>query len=570
MEANSNPKEVGTRWWILVPVISLAMIDTIDSPASPGNMLHNGIILPAVWPPDCGELTREPMEVPYLLDPPSQIPIDTGRQLFVDDFLVAKTTLTRKFHRPVPYEGNPILRPDQEWEGSGTPQALAIPFSDGVWFDSSENLYKMWYLATVPPGITSEQPEGGLVTCYATSLDGIEWTKPKLDVVPGTNIVHPLPRDSSVVWLDAETNEPTERFVMFRTHRSTDNLWSMSLHISADGIHWSDAISTTGALAWLGDRNSGFFNPFRDVWVYSIRNSIRRDPALVGRRARLYFEHPDPAEGLKLWQRHPWTAADRLDPRHPKLPTFAPQLYALDAVAYESVLLGLFSILEGPENDACARLNIHKRNEILVGFSRDGYHWDRPDRKPFITVNETDGAWNWGNVQSVGGCCLIVGDRLYFYASGRQWSSEGGRGPGSTGLFFLRRDGFASMDALEQPGTLTTRLISFSGRYLFVNANAGQGELRVEVLDEAGQVIAPYALDNCLSITSDSTSQRVRWVSTADLSDLAGRPVRFRFNLRKGCLFAFWVSPDETGASRGYVAAGGPGFTGSRDLPSGF
>ena len=43
------------------------------------------------------------------------------------------------------------------------------------------------------------------------------------------------------------------------------------------------------------------------------------------------------------------------------------------------------------------------------------------------------------------------------------------------------------------------------------------------------------------------------------------KPVRFRFHLTNGALYAFWVSPDASGASRGYVAAGGPGFTGATD-----
>jgi hypothetical protein len=32
--------------------------------------------------------------------------------------------------------------------------------------------------------------------------------------------------------------------------------------------------------------------------------------------------------------------------------------------------------------------------------------------------------------------------------------------------------------------------------------------------------------------------------------------VRFRFHLTRGSLYAFWVSPSTTGASRGYLAAG--------------
>ena len=52
-----------------------------------------------------------------------------------------------------------------------------------------------------------------------------------------------------------------------------------------------------------------------------------------------------------------------------------------------------------------------------------------------------------------------------------------------------------------------------------------------------------------------------------DLSGVGGAPVRFRFHLRKGRLYAFWVSADPAGASGGSVAAGGPAFAGRRDLP---
>jgi hypothetical protein len=43
--------------------------------------------------------------------------------------------------------------------------------------------------------------------------------------------------------------------------------------------------------------------------------------------------------------------------------------------------------------------------------------------------------------------------------------------------------------------------------------------------------------------------------------------VRFRFTLTRSDLFAFWVSRNERGSSSGYVAAGGPGFSGSIDTP---
>jgi len=66
-------------------------------------------------------------------------------------------------------------------------------------------------------------------------------------------------------------------------------------------------------------------------------------------------------------------------------------------------------------------------------------------------------------------------------------------------------------------------------------------------------------------VTADLTMVEVRFRGVADLSSVAGQPVHLRFILQNGSLFAFWVSPDSNGASRGYVAAGGPGFKGAVD-----
>src|SRR5262249_56721008 len=87
--------------------------------------------------------------------------------------------------------------------------------------------------------------------------------------------------------------------------------------------------------------------------------------------------------------------------------------YTVYSVAYESILLSLFIIWRGQPRDGA------KPNEIVAGYSRDGFHWHRPDRRALIPVSEHHGDWNWGNVQSAGGCCLVVGDQLYFYVSGR-------------------------------------------------------------------------------------------------------------------------------------------------------
>jgi hypothetical protein len=137
--------------------------------------LYNGIELPSEWPPRLSDfpssVEMEPVVPPYLVSPPKVIPIDIGRQLFVDDFLIAETTLTRTFHLARYHPASPVLKPDQPWEMKNPNHAAAMVFSDGVWFDPKDQLFKMWYLG-------GESASTG----YATSTDGIHWKKPSLDV----------------------------------------------------------------------------------------------------------------------------------------------------------------------------------------------------------------------------------------------------------------------------------------------------------------------------------------------------------------------------------------------------
>jgi hypothetical protein len=101
---------------------------------------------------------------------------------------------------------------------------------------------------------------------------------------------------------------------------------------------------------------------------------------------------------------------------------------------------------------------------------------------------------------------------------------------------------------------------------LFVNAESQAGELRVEILDQRGQVIEPYTRAASIPFRGDSTCHRMVWNTRQECRSLAAEPVRFRFSLTRGRLFAFWVSPTRTGASGGYLAAGAKGVGGATDL----
>ena len=164
--------------------------------------------------------------------------------------------------------------------------------------------------------------------------------------------------------------------------------------------------------------------------------------------------------------------------------------------------------------------------------------------------------------QGTAGVFVVLDDQLIFpYMGTSGIAPNGDRGMytgGSIGLATLRRDGFASMDG---EGELTTRPVRFEGSHLFVNLN---GALRVEILDEKDTVIATSK-----PAEGDHTKLRLEWIGREDLAELSGRAVRFRFHQEKGSLYSFWVTKDKSGASNGYVGAGGPEFSGVRDsLPT--
>src|SRR5262249_45470501 len=149
----------------------------------------------------------------------------------------------------------------------------------------------------------------------------------------------------------------------------------------------------------LSDRTTVFYNPFRKVWVNSMRRkadfpatSLR---AAYDGRGRFYAESRD----LMTWDhKNPfdtyWTGPDEKDPPYEGPDGESPELYNLDAVAYESVMVGMFSMFYPGKG-----YRDHKKPgptlvELNVGYSRDGFQWVRPTRgvadKAFIPASNEE------------------------------------------------------------------------------------------------------------------------------------------------------------------------------------
>lgn len=108
----------------------------------------------------------------------SELPLRIGRrmQLLVDNEILSDFHYVRRVMGQVrKHSGNPVLQADRPWErhaasGGGLQVASAL-------YDSADGLFKLWY------NILQPQAFGGSGVAYATSRNGVAWSKPNLGLV---------------------------------------------------------------------------------------------------------------------------------------------------------------------------------------------------------------------------------------------------------------------------------------------------------------------------------------------------------------------------------------------------
>ena len=497
--------------------------------------------------------------------------IDTGRQLFVDDFLVGKAVgVVRHWNAPVKVDA-PVVWPADGAAplaslGEGQPVErtnLTCATDGGLWWDPTRRKFRLWYQARWIGRI-----------CYAESDDGLSWTYPDLGVVPGTNLVDAaVPLDSWTVSPDWTAANP---YSSWKLHVSAPGGISVDqLLESEDGVHFR----MLGVAGHSCDRSTSYYDPFRKVWVFSLRDW--RPP--VGRTRRYFASRKFGGEDCRwTWPGKGTPGVDGAGPEPEKwLDVFGAgvkSLYNFDAVAYESVMLGVMEILHNTpgDNGDCMKVGLPKQTSLHFCFSRDG--------KTFVPREEPDiapsgwgsGKWDTGYLSPTGGICVIRDERLWFYYSGlrgdgecledsARWWMNGMYSNGAIGVATLRRDGFAGMVA-DGRGEIVTRPVAFTGKRLFVNADCLFGSVSAEILDVAGTPVPGYSEKDCTPLVAADSTRTPLDFAGGDLSRFAHRAVRIRFVLRCAALYSFWVSASGRGESGGYVAAGGPDYPGLRDV----
>ena len=178
--------------------------------------------------------------------------------------------------------------------------------------------------------------------------------------------------------------------------------------------------------------------------------------------------------------------------------------------------------------------------DVQLAVSRDGIDWQRAgDRLPFIP-NGPPGSLDAGEIYMARGP-VVVDDELWFYysACAVEHGITGRSGP--ICLAKLRLDGFVSMDAGHETGTLITKPFCVDGDSLYINTAARGGSVAIAVLDEHGIQHDGFSRADCALFDGDSVEQRVTWRTKTSLDDLRGHPVRIKFYLRNAELYSFTV-----------------------------
>jgi hypothetical protein len=353
----------------------------------------------------------------------------------------------------------------------------------------------------------------------------------------------------------------------------------IGLYVSADGLRWT-LHADTGLQAGDARYQSRGFpgdTPPQGIGDTSV---IRWDPALkkyiahikysIGPDWRFPFAKIDNGKLESFYEARAfgWSESDDLIHWSPPRVYAYPDnedakmrgmygVYAADGFPYESMWLSCISMSANVPGNCSAEPRHpvgYKRNWIRLGASRDGRTWYYVgDREEFIPNGPND-KWD-GHYLRMGevmpGGPLVRDDELWFYYNANYGGIPGC--PGLTlpkenwtsglGIGVLRRDGFASLNAGDKPGTVITRPLVFEGAgKLFVNADVkANGYLKISVLDENGTVLPALGDADCQPVSGDKTRSVISWQNQPSLAAVKGKYIRLAFQVKNAKLYSFWI-----------------------------
>lgn len=507
-------------------------------------------------------------------DEPLRIPAGQ-RQLFLDDHVIESIQkLTRTMHTPE--KRGAVLRPDVDADGSRVEVFGTVP----MW-SPQDGHFKLVYMA-FPMENHSE-----IGAALAVSKDGIHWEKPELNqnvTVRGSTKNNRIFVERELRWGDNslmnvvyDPDDPDPQ----RRYKGLLGAIGRVPVVSGDAIHWKQLpvekipSSDTSTLTYDA-RQRRYLAVLKTFNKYGRAAAISfSDDFVKWSKPRPCFSADDVDQKMALeivrervndrrFERplfvDPEPAADfKPPPGH--IPTWRAECYAFSVIPYEGLYLGLPMMYYPTGQELPARNNTDGFNIIQLAMSRDLTDWKRlGDRQPFIGPSPIDhglvGVYDRQELLPPSEL-VVQGDELWFYYTGFKTrippytqNSDGtprdqskltaaeradlDDGWSAICLAALRRDGFVSLGAGDESGTLRTRPLVVDGTSLHVNVDAAGGAMDVSVLDDKGETIAVAE-----TVSGDRVREKLRWKS-GEISKIRGKPFSLQFSLHSSRLYSFW------------------------------
>jgi len=449
---------------------------------------------------------------------------ESNWQLFVDDYWIAESTnVAATLHQPVKYPNNPLIRGDVPWEQA--------PYCFGtVIYDEEDSIFKIWYQS-----YNFDQPvETRTPVLYATSKDGIKWNRPNLGLFEfqgssENNIVlqnyghHDLYSPSVIK--DTTDPNPKRRYKMiwwdFPLGEEGYQDDGMCVAFSPDGIHWEkysdnpvlhankSEQSISDVMSLMYDRNSGKYVAYTKGWAEpwpAFRQVVRTES-----KDFIHWSEPE----VVITHKHD---------------THDPQSYGMTVAQIGNLYIGMISIYKKPGDETI---------DIQLTVSHDNRHWAHVANQATFIPNGSKGSWDAGMIFTAP-LLNHDGKTLIYYGAWDGAHNSKTRNSG-IGLATLRLNGFVSLDAGEKEGTVITNPIENYKGELFVNADASNGMLRAELVDDVTKKpILGYTIDDCNPLTKDGTAQNIYWQDNKELPS-SGKRIRIRFVMKNASLFGFYA-----------------------------
>jgi len=412
------------------------------------------------------------------------VKIDSSRQLFIDDYLVASTDgVARQVHPAKKHPGNPLVRTQDGHRWSKGRRGVHR-------IRTKRRDYRI-----VPPPLP-KGVKGKLEEHFRDSRE-----------------TDPARRFKALVLL--YPNDPREGFYLYTSPDGRN--WKRDRPEPVIPHHHDYAMPQSG----IGDTSRFRWDKRLGKFVGDVKFVL---PGIMRCRGIMF------SDDLIHWTRPRMTLyPDALDDPDT-------QIYSHVGFLYESMWLGLARIMH-TERDPASR----KQTAVELTTSRDGLHWTRAAAREEIIPLGKPGQWD-AHYQTPY-LPVLVGDEVWIYYTSRTlWKDRKRPTRRGMGLAILRRDGFASLNAGPDGGTVVTRPLTFEGKTLRVNAEiAPGGRLRAEFRTTAGAPAGPYTLAQCTPVTGDVMGAKVVWGDRKTIEHSPKSSLRVVFELKNAKLYSFWI-----------------------------